>query len=309
MNKSKNRTEILALIAFVILCIVWGTTYLVIRISVAVFPAETFSGIRFILSGLIVMAFAILTKQKMPKRIWDFLKISTSGILMLLGGHGLVVFAEQWVHSGVTALILSLGPIFIALLELIILKKKTLNVWGWVGLFTGFIGVLILVVNGKEIGSIDFKGGVILLAACLLFAAGSIFSKKYSADGSIVSQLAIQMIAGGAGLLITGGILGEYSKVTINFTVVWTMIYLTIFGGIIGYGAYIYVLKHWPASKAGTYSYVNTVIAVILGAIILKEPVNVNIIFSIFLIFGGVIAVQISKVKTTESICEKGKND
>ncbi len=82
-----------------------------------------------------------------------------------------------------------------------------------------------------------------------------------------------------------------------------------IFGGIIGYGAYIYVLKHWPASKAGTYSYVNTVIAVILGAVILKEPVNANIIFSIFLIFGGVIAVQISKVKTTESICEKGKND
>ena len=108
------------------------------------------------------------------------------------------------------------------------------------------------------------------------------------------------MIAGGAGLLITGGILGEYSKVTINFTVVWTMIYLTIFGGIIGYGAYIYVLKHWPASKAGTYAYVNTVIAVILGAVVLGEPVNLSVIFSIILILGGVMAVQMSKVKVSE---------
>jgi drug/metabolite transporter (DMT)-like permease len=91
--------------------------------------------------------------------------------------------------------------------------------------------------------------------------------------------------------------MGEYSRVTINFTVIWTMIYLTIFGGIIGYGAYIYVLKHWPASKAGTYAYVNTVIAVILGAVILGESVNMSIIFSIILILGGVVAVQLSKVK------------
>lgn len=297
MKTEKNRTEILALIAFIVLCIVWGTTYLVIRISVQVFPPETFSGIRFILSGLIVLAFAFATKQKMPDNFLDIAKISIAGVLMLLGGHGLVVFAEQWVHSGVTALILSLGPIFIALLELLILKKKTLNIWGWLGLVAGFTGVMILVTSGKEIGSIDIKGGIILLTACLMFASGSIFSKKYSAEGSIVSQLAIQMLAGGIGLLVTGGVMGEYSRVIINFTVVWTMIYLTIFGGIIGYGAYIYVLKHWAASKAGTYAYVNTVIAVILGALILKEPVNISIIFSIILILGGVVAVQLSKVK------------
>lgn len=300
MSIGKNRTELFTLIAFIVLCIVWGTTYLVIRISVQVFPPETFSGIRFIISGLIVLIFAFATKQKMPQKVGDIAKISISGLLMLLGGHGLVVFAEQWVHSGVTALILSLGPIFIALLELIILKKKTLNLWGWMGLFAGFTGVVFLVTSGKEIGSINLSGGVLLLTACILFASGSIFSKKYSADGSIVSQLAIQMIAGGAGLLITGGILGEYSKVTINFTVVWTMIYLTIFGGIIGYGAYIYVLKHWPASKAGTYAYVNTVIAVILGAVVLGEPVNLNVIFSIILILGGVMSVQMSKVKISE---------
>ena len=297
MKIEKNRTEILALIAFIVLCIVWGTTYLVIRISVQVFPPETFSGIRFIFSGLIVLAFAFATKQKMPDNFSDIAKISTAGVLMLLGGHGLVVFAEQWVHSGVTALILSLGPIFIALLELIILKKKTLNIWGWFGLLSGFAGVIFLVMSGKEIGSIDIKGGLILLTACLMFASGSIFSKKYSAEGSIVSQLAIQMLAGGIGLLVTGGVMGEYSRVTINFTVIWTMIYLTIFGGIIGYGAYIYVLKHWPASKAGTYAYVNTVIAVILGAVILGESVNMSIIFSIILILGGVVAVQMSKVK------------
>ncbi len=248
-----------------------------------------------------MLAFAFATKQKMPDNFLDIAKISTAGVLMLLGGHGLVVFAEQWVHSGVTALILSLSPIFIALLELLILKKKTLNIWGWFGLFAGFAGVMLLVTSGKEIGSIDIKGVILLLTACLLFASGTIFSKKYSAEGSIVSQLAIQMLAGGVGLLITGGILGEYPRITINFTVVWTMIYLTIFGGIIGYGAYIYVLKHWAASKAGTYAYVNTVIAVILGAVILKEPVNISIIFSIILILGGVVAVQLSKVKEEEN--------
>ncbi len=295
MENLDKRTSVLALIAYLAVCITWGTTYLVIRISVQVFPPETFSGIRFTLAGLIIFFFALISKQAMPKKISDIAKISFSGLLMLLGGHGLVVFAEQWVHSGITALILSAGPIIIAIMEFIMLRKITINFWGWIGLLAGFSGVAILAVTGEDIGSIDLKGVLILLTACILFSAGSIFLKKYSSEGSICSHLAIQMLSGGFGLILTGGLMGEFSKVTFNFTVLWTMAYLTLFGSIIGYGAYVYVLKHWPASKAGTYPYVNTVIAVILGSIILKEPININILFSIFLIIGGVIMVQFSK--------------
>lgn len=294
------KKEVWVIIAFLALCITWGTTYLVIRISVQEFPPECFSGIRFTLSGVIILIAAMIFKQELPNKIEDILKISVSGLLMLLGGHGLVVYAEQWVHSGVTALVLSMGPIFIAILELLILKTRTLNIYGWIGLFSGFGGVALLVLTGKSSGSIDMVGGLMLLGACVMFSLGTIFSKKYKASGSIVGQLAVQMIAGGLGLFLTGVLLGETSRFTINYTIVWTMAYLTIFGSIIGYGCYIFVLKNWPASKAGTYSYVNTVIAVILGSLILKEPMNINVIISVIIILGAVFMVQASKPKNSE---------
>lgn len=299
------KKEIWVIVAFIALCITWGTTYLVIRISVQEFPPESFSGIRFTLSGIIVLIASIAFKQELPNKLEDIVKISITGLLMILGGHGLVVYAEQWVHSGVTALVLSVGPIMIAVLEVLILRTRTINIYGWIGLFAGFGGVAVLVLTGKSTGNIDVTGALMLLSACVMFSVGTIYSKKYKASGSIMGQLAVQMIAGGIGLLITGAALGEISRFTINNTVIWTMAYLTIFGSIIGYGCYIFVLKNWPASKAGTYSYINTVIAVILGTLILKEPLNNNVIFAVIVILGGVFMVQASKPKQTEKVIEK----
>lgn len=284
-------------LAYIAVCIVWGTTYLVIRIGVESFPPEMFGGIRFVISGLLVILFAKIMKYDFPTAKRDYVNASITGLLMLLGGHGLVVYAEQWVHSGVTAVILAIAPLYIAVIEMIMFRKFIINKWGWAGLLISFGGVAFLGLSGKSIGNIDMFGTVLLLSASFLFSLGSVFSKKVSSSGGMAANLGIQMLAGGIGLVMAGILLGEVPKIVFDTKVLWAMIYLIIFGSFIGYGSYIYVLSKWPATKAGTYSYVNTVIAVILGAVILNEKITLTVVISMITILLGVIMVQMSKRK------------
>ena len=168
---------------------------------------------------------------------------------------------------------------------------------GWLGLLIGFGGVSLLVFSNSSAGSIDIKGAVVLLTGAFLWAMGSVYSKRITPSGSIVSQIAIQMLAGGIGLLITGSLLGEFSKIHVTYKGLGALIYLIIFGSIIGYSCYIYILKKLPTAKAGTYAYVNPPVAVFLGAIILGEAVTFKVILSAIVILLGVLLVQTAKNK------------
>ena len=290
-----KREETRVVLAYIAVCILWGSTYLAIRIGVSDFPPELFAGIRFLIAGALVLLFAYFKGYKFPEKFTDVRRQAIVGLFLLLGGNGVVVWAEQWVYSGATALIMAIVPMFNAILELFLPKGPRLGLKGWFGLLLGFLGVALLVLSGSKANIIDISGGILLLLAAFSWSLGSVYSKTFKPSGTMVANIGIQMFAAGLGLTIVGLLLGEAGNIHLTSKGIGAMAYLILFGSILGYSSYIYILQKWPASKAGTYAYVNPVVGVILGAVILGEPVSPYVFISAIIILSGVFLVQLSK--------------
>ena len=294
---TSSNGQIKAILAYIAVCILWGSTYLAIRIGVKNFPPELFAGIRFIIAGTVIMLFCYLKKYTMPNNLKSIIQQSIIGIFLLFGGNGLVVWAEQWVNSGTTALVIATVPLFMSIIELFIPNSQKLTTIGWLGMALGFFGVSLLVFSNNGTSALDVGGIVILIAASLSWAIGSVYSKFSKVSGNMLVNISIQMLSGGAALIILGLFLGEWSRVKLSYEGLGALLYLIVFGSIIGYSCYIYLLQKWPAAKVGTYAYVNPLVAILLGTIILKETLTLKIIISTCVILTGVLLVQLSKTK------------
>jgi drug/metabolite transporter (DMT)-like permease len=288
--------------AYIAVCILWGSTYLAIRIGVSAFPPVLFAGIRFLIAGALMLLFARLRGLEFPTNLKSIRDQSIVGLFLLLGGNGLVVWAEQYVHSGFASLLIATIPLFMAVIELFIPGRPRIDYKGWLGLLIGFSGVAMLVLSNSGEGSVDIKGTVALLIAAFLWAIGSVYSKGFKPTGSVITNIAIQMLTGGIGLVIIGTALGELSHVSLSIKGIGALLYLIVFGSWFGYSSYIYILQKWPAAKAGTYAYVNPLVAVLLGALILGEPFTLTVLFSTIVILAGVLLVQLSKTKSNLKI-------
>jgi len=286
-----------ALLAYLAVCLFWGSTYLAIRIGVRDFPASLFASFRFIIAGSILMFYVKWKGYDLPKSKQAVKQQAIIGLMMLLGGTGLVCHAEKTLHSSIASLIVSSVPLFIAFLEIIVLKQQKMSVKGVLGLFIGFGGVSILALSGSGKIDLDMTGMLLMLGASLSWSVGSVYSKQVEKQGHIISNIAIQMLSGGLGLLILGALTGEFNGLSPSMDSVFALMYLVVFGSIIGYSCYIYALQVWPAARVGTYAYVNPVVALILGVIILNEPVNLTIVASLVIILSGVVLVQSSKIE------------
>ena len=174
-------------------------------------------------------------------------------------------------------------------------KENTLGIKGWAGLLIGFGGVGFLVMSASGTGSIDLLGSILVMLAAFSWSSGSVYSKRFKAAGSIITHIGIQMLAGGIGLTTAGLLLGEASRVRFTVKSMAAMVYLIVFGSILAYSCYIYVLGKWPSARAGTYAYINPLVAVTLGFLVLGEPITYHTIISMAVILGGVLMVQVSQ--------------
>jgi drug/metabolite transporter (DMT)-like permease len=254
-----------------------------------------FSGTRFILAGLLVLLFARARRYPFPVHAGEYLKLAVVGLFLMVGGTGLVSIVSRWVHSGMSALIIATIPLFMALLEMLACRRSTLGFKGWAGLLTGFGGVVFLVLANEGTGSVDLLGASLLLLASLSWSLGSLYAKSFHPSGSSISHVGLHMLSGGVVLFLAGLVVGEAPGMHLSVKSLGAILYLVVFGSIIAYSSYIYVLDKWPASKAGTYAYVNPVVALFLGALILKETISFSVVLSSFIILGSVYAVQTSK--------------
>lgn len=284
-------------LAYIAVCILWGSTYLAIRIGVGEFPPTIFAGIRFLVAGSLMLAFSVHNGLKLPVSFSEVMKISVVGLFLLLGGNGCVVWAETRIHSGMASLIVATVPLFMALIELVLPNRPKLNIKGWLGLLIGFGGVALLVFPSSSKTPTDIIGIMLLLIGAFSWALGSVYSKSFKTSSSIIPNIALQMLAGGLGLSIVGAFFGEFSSIHVTSKGIGAMLYLIFFGSIVGYSCYVYILQKWPATKAGTYAYVNPLVAILLGALILNEPISISVVLSTAVILGGVILVQTSKTK------------
>lgn len=290
MNENRK-----VLMAYLAVCFFWGSTYLAIRVGVQDSPPLIFAGIRFIIAGAIMLGYCKLKGYGLPKEKADITNMAIVGLLMLLCGNGLVVYAEQWVSSGITSLIIATVPLFMAIIEFLFMRTVKMDLKSISGLLLGFGGVAYLVLGNAGIAAIDLKGLVVLMFASLFWAAGSVYSKVIKFKGHIFANIGTQMLAGGVGLVLVSLIKGEFAALHFTQNSVLALLYLIVFGSFVGYSCYIYILQKWPAAKAGTYAYVNPIVAIILGALLLKEQINISVVISMIIVIIGIVLVQSSK--------------
>ncbi|MEP6900453.1 MAG: EamA family transporter [Actinomycetota bacterium] len=294
-----NRSLVLLVAAFAAVYIFWGSTYLAIKYAIETLPPFLMAGARFTAAGLILMIWARFSKDyERPKAVHWKTSIIV-GTLLLLGGNGGVVFAEHHISSSLAALLVATEPFWIVLLSWLWLKGARPNLKAVLGLAIGFFGVWLLI-NGQATndsansGSMQFFGTIAVMLAALSWATGSIYGLRSPVPKSSLLTAGMQMFSGGLVLLVFSLMIGEWS--TLNIAEVsaksWLgIIYLMIFGSLIGFTAYSWLLKNAQPAMVATYAYVNPIIAVFLGWLIAGESFTGQMLIGAGVIVGSVVLI------------------
>ncbi|MBE0680501.1 MAG: EamA family transporter [Anaerolineales bacterium] len=279
------------------LYIVWGSTYLGIKVAIETIPPFFHAGIRFLISGIILVVWQRSTGQSMPTRK-QWVSTAIIGTLLLLGGNGLVAWAEQFIPSGIAALIIGSVPMFLVVAEAIRPNGVKPNWQAILGLLIGFVGIFILVGPAEISGSttkLNTFGVIALLAACLFWATGSIYSKSADLPKSSLMSTGAQMLMGSISLFIVSGITGELNNweiSAVSYRSIYGLLYLIFAGSLIGFASYGWLLQNAPISLVATYAYVNPIVAVLLGNWIGNEPLEPRIWLATVIIIGSVMFIN-----------------
>jgi drug/metabolite transporter (DMT)-like permease len=298
------RERKLAYLAWIVICVVWGTTYLGIRVALESVPVALLAGLRWIVAGVILCAALPLFGQRLPHpRTWG--SIAIAGFLMAVVGNGGVVWAQQHVTSGLAAVLVAMVPFWTVLVEALLPRGERLTGRTLAGLTIGFLGIVVLVwpeltIGGQE-GRRFVLGVIALQIACLGWALGTSYTKRNALAVEPLSAAGVQMVLSGVMLIGIATALGEWSALTFTARTAGAMIYLVVAGSLVGYTAYVYALKYLPVSTVSLYAYVNPLIAVVLGTVLLSEPFSMRILFASVLVFAGIGVVRWTPKTAAES--------
>jgi len=282
--------------AWLTVCVVWGTTYLAIRIALETIPPLLMAAMRYTAAGTILALALGMRGERLPgPRAWPSLLVL--GILLLGFGNGGVVWAEQTVASGLTAVLVATVPFWVTGLD-VVFGGEPLTPRRWIGMAIGFAGIVILVWPELEIGrNRGFLTGVAAAQiACVGWAIGSIYARRRghaaASDENVLATAAFEMLFGGLALFAAAAVHREYGLLTFTPRTSIALAYLIVFGAVIAFAAYAYQLKHLPVATATLYAYVNPVIAVILGVLILKEPFSLRMALAAAIVLIGIAMVK-----------------
>jgi drug/metabolite transporter (DMT)-like permease len=280
--------------AFAAVYLIWGSTYLAISFVIETLPPFFMAGTRFMIAGAILYVLMRLRGGEKPTRNqWG--KATVVGGLMLLGGHGAVVWAEQFLPSGLTSLIVAIVPLWIALLIWVTSGNKP-NLATTFGLMVGFVGVGLLVgdVGTMSGGYYAFIAGIALVFGTVFWASGSLYSRTANLSSSSMLGVAMEMAAGGTLLFIASFVTGEYTRIRleqVSLLSAFSWLYLIVFGSLIGYTSYMWLLKNVSPDRVSTYAYVNPVVALFLGWRLASETLSIQRIIAALIILTSVAII------------------
>lgn len=279
----------------------WGTTYIASRIGVQHMPGLFVSGIRQFLSGLILVSYFLIRGYQLPG--WKVMKkISIQSIFMLCIANGLLTWSVEYISGGLAAIIAALVPLFIALFTVWLSKCARITRWMIIGLVVGFAGVLTIFYDYlAEMQNKTFIYGVILaLLSTLSWSFGTVYTSKQKPPIDILFNVGLQMLIAGILVLIACAITGKYVNMADVDQDSWIALsYLIIFGSLVAYSAYVFVIGKLPPTQVSVYAYINPIVAVVLGWLLLSEKMNGNMIIGTLITLGGVYLVnrEFKKVK------------
>jgi len=284
-----------AYLALAFICIVWGTTYLAARVGVKDFPPFLFMGLRQTSAGVLLILFVMLSGKK-PDLSWSlFRQQVVPGICMITFGNGIIAWAVQYIPSGIAALICSMIPLYVILINLILNRKENLNWRILMGTILGLAGILLIFRSHlAELRNREYLAGILIsIASCISWAGGTIYSQKNKTSSSPILNASMQLFIGGAGLLLMSSFFEKSSGIpALSGNALFAWIYLVLIGSVAAFAAYTYALSQLPVALVTVYAYINPLVAVILGAVLLNEHINIYTVAAGLIIICGVYLVN-----------------
>ena len=289
-----RETQRKAWLAWAAVCLIWGTTYLGIKVALETIPPFLMGGLRYGAAGLVLAAVLWLRGRALPPLdTWP--RLAVLGFFMLGFGNGGVVLGSQWLPSGLIAVLIATSPFWMVTVEAAVTGGTQLHAREWLGLSIGFMGIVLLVWPDITVGGASGKaflwGVVAVQLACAGWSVGSAYTRRHVMPADVMGAAAVQMLFGGVFMTIAGTLLGEWSHLAFNTRTTMAFVYLTFAGSVVAFAAYSYALRHLDVAIVSLYTYVNPIIAVALGAWLLGEPVGWRMFAAAGLIAAGVLVV------------------
>jgi drug/metabolite transporter (DMT)-like permease len=283
--------------AFLAIYLIWGSTYLAIRFAIETLPPLLMAGTRFLVAGALLFGWLWLKGER--KTTWiQWREAAVVGGLMLAGGNGGLSWAQEFVPSGLAALIVSTIPIWVVLLQWIWLKEGRPSPRVLLGLAFGFVGVALLIrpdAGGATSGEgVSILGAIVILAAAALWAAGGLYSRRAKLPASPLLAVAMEMVAGGVILFVAGTVAGEWPRFHLfsaSFRSLLSLGYLIVYGSLIALTAYLWLIKETNPARAATYAFVNPVVALVLGWWLAGETLGPRTALAAVVAITGVVLI------------------
>jgi drug/metabolite transporter (DMT)-like permease len=305
MTPAPSRSSILPVVlALGAVYVVWGSTYLAIAYVVETLPPLLSAAVRFLVAGSLLVAFLVAqdrwrrrrdpTAARLPRpRLVEWRTALIVGGLLLLGGNGMVMLAEQSVPSGIAAVLIATVPIWMSVFDAL-LTRRAPSLLAIGGLTAGMLGVAILLLPSAGFDALDPFGIGLLVIAAVAWAAGSLYARRGALPANALLATGMEQLAGGLALAVAGLLIGELGRTDLTAVSVQSLIglaYLIVFGSLLAFTAYVWLLNHVPVTTVATYAYVNPVVAVALGLVIRGESLTPRTLLAIALIIGAVVAM------------------
>ncbi|MBV8052254.1 MAG: EamA family transporter [Acidobacteriaceae bacterium] len=309
MGSGQQPTRFAVIVAFALVYLFWGSTYLGIDIAVERIPPALMCGVRFSIAGVFMVAFCGIRGKKIWYKPQRLAEMAAVGILLLLGGNLTLSYAETHIASGLAALIIAITPLWFLVLDRLLLGHHQISVRGKAGLGLGIVGLIVLLwpelVAAGSFGRSELWASLSLIGGSFSWALGSVLAKKWkSPDIDPFSAMGWEMVAAGLANLAVAFVLHDLPKVVWTARGFGAVVYLIVCGSWIGYTAYIWLLGHVPTSKVSTYAYVNPVVAVFLGWLVLHERIDRYILAGSAIVIASVILVTSAEVTGTKPLQE-----
>ena len=300
MHSAQRPRPWMVILAFGLVYLFWGSTYLGIDIAVQTIPPALMCAVRFSIAGVVMLAVCAATGRRIFYSPQQIALAAVVGLLLLMGGNLTLSYAELSVSTGLAALIIAITPLWFLVLDSLLLGDHHISGRGKAGLALGMLGLVVLVWPQLQSGTMahrEFWASISLIAGSFSWALGSVLSKRWQSGMDVFSATGWQVTAAGVGNLIFALFAGDLAHVRWTTRSLSATMYLVVCGSWIGYTAYIWLLGHVPTSKVSTYAYVNPVVAVFLGWLILHERVDRFILAGSAIVVLSVILVTSAKVK------------
>jgi drug/metabolite transporter (DMT)-like permease len=309
-DESNHRLKVV--VAFGLVYVFWGSTYLAIGIASSEgIPPFVMCAMRFLIAGPLMLAACAVFGRSIRISRREALRLAVIGGLLLVGGNGGLAWAEQYVPTGFAALIVAVTPIWFLVLERFVVQGDRMSRRGLIGLTMGIAGIAILVwpkiTQRDALGVMQLVGSISLLFSSMSWAIGSVFSRKWQMKVDPFVATSWEMVFAGIGHTVLVLMTGQFHKAVFNQRGVMAVLYLVVFGSWIGYTAYIWLLKHVPTSKVATYAYVNPIVAVLLGWIVLHERFDHFMLAGTIVIVAAVVLVTTAKVHASDALEAPGE--